>query len=37
MLRFRRAGHDLQAHVALGDAAAASTQADSLAVLDSLG
>ena len=37
MLRFRRGGRDLQAHVVLGDAADASKRAEALSVLDSLG
>lgn len=37
MLRFRRSGHDLQAHIALGRRASDSLTAKALAILDSLG
>lgn len=37
MLRFRRGGHDIQGHVAIGDAADASTRTEALRILDSLG
>lgn len=37
MLRFRRGGHDLQAHLALGNRASDSRRLEALAILDSLG
>jgi hypothetical protein len=37
MLRFRRGGHDIQAHVAVGDAADSSKRTEALRILDSLG
>ena len=36
MLRFRRDGHDLQAHVALGSQVSAVRRAEALAILDSI-
>jgi hypothetical protein len=36
MVRFRRGGHDIQAHVALGTAADAVKREQALSVLDSL-
>ena len=36
VLRFRRDGHDIQAHVALGEAADASKRTEALRILDSL-
>ena len=37
MLRFQRGGHDIQAHVAVGDTADASKRTEALRILDSLG
>jgi hypothetical protein len=36
MLRFRRAGHDLQAHIALGNQVSEARRAEALAILDSI-
>jgi hypothetical protein len=36
MLRFRRNGHDLQAHIALGSRVRSAQRAETLAILDSI-